>query len=160
MIEEGRLYFNELISDLYVGSVSREGCLYIIQQSNIMKMDENDFKKLTLPDKVVGFYHEFNHNNMMGAYDPFLKVIKEMKEHIGMSDEELLKISGACLHHYDIFKSYFATGICKRKDWPILTELEYEKKRILQAIVKMLKVLSDRCLILVLLNNIQILQVP
>lgn len=157
MIEEGRLYFNELISDLYVGSVSREGCLYIIQQSNIMKMDENDFKKLTLPDKAVGFYHEFNHNNMMGAYDPFLKVIKEMKEHIGMSDEELLRLSGACLHHYDIFKSYFATGVCKRKDWPILTELEYEKKRILQAIVKMLKVLSDRCLILVLLNNIQMI---
>ena len=57
MIEEGRLYFNELISDLYVGSVSREGFLYIIQQSNIMKMDENYFKKLTLPDKDVGFYH-------------------------------------------------------------------------------------------------------
>ena len=156
MTEEGRQYFNDLIADFYVGSGNHEGCVYIVQQSNILQMKQEDFQKLKLPEGTAGFYHEFYPGEMMGAYEPFLSVIAKMKEKTGMDGEALLRASGACLYHYDIFLGYFKDGVCRRRDWPILTELEYEKTRIMQAMVQMLKILCEQCPIFVLLNNIQV----
>ena len=155
MTEEGRQYLCDLIKDFYIGSGNKEGCVYVVQQSNILQLKEEDFNKLQLPEDTVGFYHEFFQDEMLGAYNPFLSVIAKMLKKTGMNAKALLQASNACLYHYDIFLGYFEDGICRRRDWPILTELEYEKTRIMQTMVQMLKILSNQCPIFVLLNNIQ-----
>lgn len=154
MTEQGRQYLNALIEELFTSNSSNQTNVRLIRHNNILSITEAEFQSLEFRDGVESYFHTYNHEDMMEAYEPFLNVIRDIvKKHEIDVDSLFEKAEVYCLHR-EIFKSYFEQGICERFENAILSELEYEHGRFMKGILYLLRELSKICPIVILLNKV------
>jgi hypothetical protein len=58
--------------------------------------------------------------------------------------------------HRSLFLGYYEDGVCKREEGVLLNEVEYEQRRMTDAIVAMLKKLTEYRPILIVINRFQL----
>ena len=58
--------------------------------------------------------------------------------------------------HRSLFLGYYEDGICKREEGVLLNEVEYEQRRMTEAIVAMLKKLTEYRPIMIVINRFQL----
>ena len=107
-------------------------------------------------DEYILFYHEFQHNKMSKAYEPFLDWIKTAYEkYLDISLDEFMEVCDVYKAHRTVIKSYFETGIGKRDEILYVDSIDYEKRKMYENIISMLSYISNRKPVVFMLNKLQ-----
>lgn len=114
-------------------------------------------KKAEISQKYHLVTYEYTYGEIAGGYEPYLSVICDMfrKYKTGTFGEFLEECDVYHLHR-PILQSYFESGICKREEQILLDEVEYEQKRMIDALEMMLLKLSEACPVVFVLNRFQL----
>ena len=105
------------------------------------------------------YYHNFWGNDMIGAYEPFLTIIKDiyLKYYHNIKFLSVYDFCEACNIyplHYSIIASYIENGICTREEELIIGEAKYEHERFIEGIINILVKITSEHRIIVYINNI------
>lgn len=110
--------------------------------------------------KTITFFFaccELRYETLPGAYAPFLDIICDMFRKFVKGDfEAFLRECGTYELHRSLFLGYYEDGICKREEGVLLNEVEYEQRRMTEAIVAMLKKLTEYRPIMIVINRFQL----
>ena len=150
-------YYNNAIEQVW-GDVGKSGHNYmLLRYSNDFSIQNlESVNCLKGQDGVFFACHEFEHDEMPSAYEPYLSIIRRM---VNNEDLDLDKFMDECdvyRLHRPVIASYFKTGICKREEDIILGEVTYEQERMMNALVKMLLALTKKQPMMVVINRFQL----
>ncbi len=105
--------------------------------------DEIHKKIIEIDKNIIYKHHIYRQDVMQEAYEPFLTWIRDIyNQYYEISVEEFLNNAGIYPLMIPMFQSYLECGVFKRKDQRIVSEGEYEKERLLEAIVRILDYIS------------------
>lgn len=101
-------------------------------------------------------YHQFDNNEMVGTYEPFLNIIKNvyLKYYFKESIDEFLGEFDIYQLQKSFFKSYIESGSCMRTEPFILDEIEFEKEKMNESVANIIMALSNRHPMLIMINNL------
>ena len=151
-------YYNNAIEQVW-GDVGKSGHNYMLLRYN------NDFSVQSLEsvnclrgqDDVFFACHEFEHDEMPSAYEPYLSIIQQMvKNEKTMDLEALMNKCDVYRLHRPIIRSYFNKGLCEREEDIILGEVGYEQERMINAIANMLTELTKMQPLMLVINRFQL----
>jgi len=108
-------------------------------------------------DDVFFACHEFEHDEMSSAYEPYLSIIRQMIKNDKTLDlDKFMEECDVYRLHRPVISSYFNKGICVREEDIILGEVAYEQECMVNALVNMLLTLSRKQPIMVVINRFQL----
>lgn len=128
----------------------------LIEHYNTLDLTYDDVMEMSVEKKDVKFlYHSYETGDIVAAFEPFLDWIKELfYELADESLEDFFENAGVYLLHRPIFKSYFENGVCIRKEDVLINEIEFEEDKFYKEICKMLEYLSEKNMLMLVLNQI------
>lgn len=132
----------------------------IIKHYGKYSLDQEDAKNaMATYDKLLVNYFKFANDEMVASYEPFLTIIKNcyIKHYSDISIDEYLEMFKIYELHKPFFKSYIDSGDCERYEAFILDEIEFEKKKILEAMIDIIITLSKKHPMLIMIDNIHML---
>lgn len=155
MIEK---YFNGVIEQVYHRIGTAEKNIVMASYNNDFSVSGLENKKRYQEDDNVFFACcELRYETLSGAYAPFLDIICDMfRKFIKGDFEAFLRECGTYELHRSLFLGYYEDGICKREEGVLLNEVEYEQRRMTEAIVAMLKKLTEYRPIMIVINRFQL----
>lgn len=155
MIEK---YFNGVIEQVYHRIGNAEKNIVMASYNNDFSVSGLENKKRYQEDDNVFFACcELQYETLSGAYAPFLDIICDMFRKFVKGDfEAFLRECGTYELHRSLFLGYYEDGICKREEGVLLNEVEYEQRRMTEAIVAMLKKLTEYRPIMIVINRFQL----
>lgn len=104
---------------------------------------EMDEKIMNLEPSIIFKSHIYRQDVMQEAYEPFLSWIREIyHQYYDIGAEEFLRNAGVYPLMIPMFQNYLEQGKFGRLDQRIVSEGEYEKSRLLEAVVKILNYIS------------------
>ena len=149
-------YMNHLAS-----TIGRNMNNYVlIKHYGKYSLDKEDAKNaMATYDKLLVNYFRFTNDEMVASYEPFLTIIKNcyIKYYSDISVDEYLELFEIYELHRPFFKSYIDSGDCERYEAFILDEIEFEKKKILEAMMDVIITLSKKHPMLIMIDNIHML---
>ena len=157
MVKEYSLYLESLAQKIMGTMSTRNNNVFVIKHYNTFEILESAVKELESKYKDCNvFFKSFKGSGMVDAYDPFLYVIQQM--YIRYYSDQSVKdfVAGFPIYslHRSIFESYIADGNCRREEDLILSEVEYEREELNNAIVSILIALSKEHPLLILIDNL------
>ncbi len=132
----------------------------IIKHYGKYSLDPEDAKNaMATYDKLLVSYFRFANDEMVASYEPFLTIIKNcyIKHYSDITVDEYLELFEIYELHKPFFKSYIDSGDCERYEAFILDEIEFEKKKILEAMINIIITLSKKHPMLIMIDNIHML---
>lgn len=149
----------KLITSLVDSLNVNSGNAIFIKHYNNLNIEEKDVvNKINNRDFRV-LYYEFMPNGMQEAYNPFLKWIKsEYIEHFSktLTEERFVEESGVYPLHKELIVSYLKTGICKRNEEALESEIKYEIYEVKNSIKNIFAYMSTKRKYLVVLNKLHL----
>ena len=148
-------YFINLIDSMLRSMDNRSGNMMMIKHYNTLDLSYEDVMDIAEGKRAKFLYHSYETGDMVTAFEPFLDWIKEL--FYELSDEDLdsfLENSKVYILHRPIFKSYFETGICVRKEDVLINEIEFEAEKFNREICSMLARLSEKKPLVLVLNKL------
>ena len=152
-------YYNGVIEQVY-NRIGRE------QRNIVMASYNNDFSIAELEnikryqkqqDKVFFTWHEFGYGTLARAYEPFLDTICDMfRKYDGGNFDDFLRSCEVYELHRKLFLGYYEKGECCREESVLLNEVKYEQYRMTKAIADMLKALSQKHPVVIVINRFQL----
>lgn len=151
-------YYNNAIEQIW-GDVGKSGHNYmLLRYSNEFSVQKlESVNCLKGQDDVFFACHEFEHDEMPSAYEPYLSIVRQMVSR--EKDLDLDKFLDECdvySLHRPIITSYFKKGVCTREEDIILGEVAYEQERMMNAIVNMIMALTKKQPLMVVINRFQL----
>lgn len=155
MIEK---YFNGVIEQVYHRIGTAEKNIVMASYNNDFSVSGLENKKRYQEDDNVFFACcELRYEKLSGAYAPFLDIICDMFRQFVKGDfDSFLRECKTYELHRSLFLGYYEDGVCKREEGVLLNEVEYEQRRMTDAIVAMLKKLTEYRPILIVINRFQL----
>lgn len=155
MIEK---YFNGVIEQVYHRIGNAEKNIVMASYNNDFSVSGLENKKRYQEDDNVFFACcELRYEKLSGAYAPFLDIICDMFRQFVKGDfDSFLRECKTYELHRSLFLGYYEDGVCKREEGVLLNEVEYEQRRMTDAIVAMLKKLTEYRPILIVINRFQL----
>lgn len=151
-------YLNGVIEQIYnrVGKTDRN--IVMVNYSNdfsIRKLEK--VEEYSQQDSAVYFaWTEYVSDRMIGAYEPFLNVICDMFREYGDGDfDAFMDKCGVYSLQQPVFKSFYETGKGVRTEGVLLDEVEYEQKRMTEAILAMLEQVAEIRPVVIVINRFQ-----
>ncbi len=150
-------YYNNAIEQVW-GDIGKSHHNYMLLRYS------NDFSVQNLEsvnclkgqDDVFFACHEFKHDEMPSAYEPYLSIVRRIVECENIDLDQFMDKCDVYSRHRSIISSYFKTGICKREEDIILGEVTYEQERMMNALVNMLLELTKKHPMMVVINRFQL----
>ena len=143
----------EYISNFIRGMFRDENIISIMKQNYASEIDKDDVENLDLSEVDNKYFCEFSGSEIIGAYDPFLCIIKDIVEKYKIDIDTLIEETEIYSLQKSSFKSYLATGVVTRDEDMLLGERDYERERFVNGIVNLLMNLSEKQGIFILINN-------
>lgn len=108
--------------------------------------------------KFCLLFYEFPLHTMQEAYAPFLGWIRELYYSYfkDESPEEFVKNAGVYPLQQPVFVSFIKTGKAKRMEDLLVSEVEYEKRRMLDSLVKIYNYIGQRKTIFIFLEKLHL----
>lgn len=130
---------------------------------NSIDIDEGEISDLILSLDIGCelLYHQFDESIIQNAYSPFMPFIKEIY-HTYYSDmpiEQFLKESGVYLVILNMFKSYIKNGTFTRDEDIIPREVPYEKEKIIESIIGIIRYISRQHKLVIVLDKLHLAQI-
>lgn len=147
-----------LINALILGADNMGQDTIVIKSNNIWHLSKEMVDESIRGNKGIKvLYHEFTPDIMHDAYEPFLQWIKEIYENSGEeSPEEFMEKCQVYSLHRDMFCEYIRSGRTVRKEPIIMSEREYDLKRIMGSITSILQYAAGDGKILIVLGRIHL----
>lgn len=120
-------------------------------------LDQEDARNAMIAyNNIEVFYAHFANNEMVGSFEPFLGIIKNFytKYYSDITIDEYLAEFDIYKLQKSFLKSYIDSGTCERYEPYILDEIEFEKKKIVESVANVITVLSKKCPILIIVDNV------
>ena len=150
MTQEGRNYLSSFIKTMN----GDDAIIRIMKQNYLVDISQEDFDSLSLADDHVdGFLCNLSGADIVEAYAPFLSVLSEMVNRYGIDMDMLMERNEVYSLQREMFKNYVKTGMAMRSEYLLLSELHFEKKLFVEAMVNMLLDIAGEHSIFVLINN-------
>lgn len=157
MVNEYSLYLESLVQKVTANMSTRNNNVFVIKHYNTFEISDGAVQELEkkYTDCNV-FFRSFKGSGMVDAYDPFLYVIQQMyiRYYRHQSIREFVEGFPVYSLHRSILASYIADSNCNREEDLILSEVEYEREELENAIVAILIALSKEHPLLILLDNL------
>lgn len=118
----------------------------------ITREDALNLQDIFADSKII--YHHFDSSDVVKAYDPFLDIIKTMVAEDNVSVDDLMEQCGVYKLHWGVIKAYLEGRVVTREEEYIFNEIEYESKRMRNAIIDMLCFLSKGKRLIFILNKL------
>ena len=149
-------YISNLINSVTQNLTVAETGVILIKHYNSLDLKQEIVEECLSDKKGFKYvYHEFDCSVMADPYEPFLSCIKNIfDEEYNMTIDDFLDKSGVYELHKSVIKSYFETGICKRADEVLVSELKYECHMMQESIDNMLSYISSKEKLLFIFNRI------
>jgi diguanylate cyclase (GGDEF)-like protein len=107
-------------------------------------------------DTVYFAWHEFGYEALTGAYVPFLNTVCDIyRRYVNGDFQEFMEECGVYALQQGVLKSFYETGTCVRRENVILDEVEYEQKRMTEAVASMLRKIAEVRPIVLVINRFQ-----
>ena len=153
---EHKEYIENLIDSMLHNMDEQGSNLMLIEHYNTLDLTRDDVMEMSADKTDVRFlYHSYETGDIVTAFEPFLDWIRDLfAEFGGESLEDFFENAGVYLLHRPIFKSYFETGVCVRKEEVLTNEIEYEIERFYAEICKMLQRLAKKKPLMLVLNKL------
>lgn len=149
-------YYNGVIEQVY-SSVGKT------EQNIVMVCYNNDFSISGLDkikqyseneDDIYFTWHEFEKGSLIEAYMPFINTVCDIyRKYVDDNFQEFLETCGVYYLQQCVLKSYYETGVCIRQESVLLDEVEYEQKRMTEAVASMLKHIAEIRPIVIVINR-------
>lgn len=152
-------YFDGVIEQVFDKVQKAEGNIVMACYNNDFSVLELDSVKRYSQNASSVFFAccQYEHNQMVGAYEPFLEVICQIhKEYIKGDFSSFLEENNVYYLHRSTLESYYNTGICKREEPVLLDEVSYEQIRLREGVIALLKAVSEVKPILFVINRFQL----
>lgn len=105
--------------------------------------------------RFVGY--EFRKEEIAGAFEPFMGMMRDIfRNYHADSLDEIMEKCNVYKPLRPIFSSYFKTGRCERVEPLLYNETDYEKIRMMDAVLQMLIALSKDCPFVIVINRVQL----
>ena len=121
--------------------------LILMKHNHTFFLTEDNRKALEAEkDGYKFYYHRYERNRIRKSYEPFLEIIREYFQEKKTSESEIeafLEMADVYLPHRQIFLSYYQKGECIREEEVILGEVEYERKLLREAVLRMVLAIAD-----------------
>lgn len=128
----------------------------IIKHYNSLAIPSGDVMELSEELKEFQIkYHYFNSQEVIGVYEPFLEVIRDMVYKNGVDIDTLMEESGVNSLHKSIVKAYLLRQPITRVEEYIYNEVEYEEEKMCISIVNMLEYFAKEKPIIFVLHKLQ-----
>lgn len=103
-------------------------------------------------------YKRFDSSRMIGAFEPFVGVIRDIYETYEghKTPEEFIAQFPVYPLQRSVFENLVKCPVCKRKEEILLDEIDYEKQQILESMAQVLTILSGKYPLLFLLDNLNL----
>ena len=149
-------YIDNLIDSMLHNMDEQSSNIMLIEHYNTLDLSYDNVMEMAEEKSDVKFlYHSYETGDIVTAFEPFLDWIKELfYELADESLEEFFENAGVYLLHRPIFKSYFETGVCVRKEDVLINEIDFEIEKLYKEIGKMLERLSQKKTLMLVLNKI------
>ena len=152
-------YLNNLISTVESNLHKDSNNVVFVNNHDGIFLSKNQVEDIL--DKNNDYHvlvHEYNKNQMQTAYEPFMEWIRQIyiedyKNNV--SEEKFIQMCEVYPNHTELFLSYLKTGVCTRKEDIISSEVEYEQNKLLISIISILRTISKKRPMFIVLNNIQ-----
>ncbi|MBQ4068551.1 MAG: GGDEF domain-containing protein [Lachnospiraceae bacterium] len=137
-------YISNLINSVTQNLLIGKAEVMLIRHYNSLDLKQDIAEKSFVNNNGIRYvYHEFDGSVMANAYEPFLSCIKDIYyEKYDISVDEFLEKCGVYHLHRSVIKSFFETGICKRADEVLISEIKYEGRMMERSIDNMLEYIS------------------
>lgn len=150
-------YYNNAIEQVW-GDIGKAHYNYILLRYR------NDFSVQNLEsvsclkgrDDVFFACHEFEYDEIPGAYEPYLSIVRRIVNRENIDLDKFMDKCDVYNRHRLIISSYLTTGICKREEDIILGEVDYEQERMVNALANMLSELAKEYPVMVVINRFQL----
>lgn len=149
-------YIPSLVDSMMNNLGTNQNHLLFIKHYNTFDLERAYIRALSMSRSEACFmFHEFDITDMLAAYEPFVDWIKQLYRDFGeTSMEEFFDANKVYFLHRPIFRSYFEEGRCSRKESVLIGEIEFEQKRFVDEIVRMLQYFSRKKPLMMILNRI------
>lgn len=152
----------------YFYGVIEQACERTMKEDKnvVMACYNNDFSLESLENikrysenmgNVFFAWREYEQEQIVGAYDPFLDVICQIYRQFATEDyenfDELLTQCEVYELHREVLNSYYATGKCARTEGVLVDEVDYEQGRMTNTIALMLKTMAEYKPIVIVVNR-------
>lgn len=152
------VYMTDLLKSFLSAQEDNIPQLMLIKHYNSFQLSLEESESAVGAEYFKGlFYHHFERNYVQEPYEPFLNCIRYLYRKFFSEEtvEEFIEHCDVYALHKDLFVSYFKTGCAKRKEFVILSELKYEKGRMIQSIRNCLNYIGKKQKVFLILNNLQ-----
>jgi hypothetical protein len=111
-------YVENLIDSMLHNMDEQSSNVLLIEHYNTLDLTYEQVMEISAEKTNVKFlYHSYETGDIIAAFEPFLDWIKELFYELSdESLEEFFENAGVYILHRPIFKSYFETGVCRRKE--------------------------------------------
>lgn len=149
-------YYNGAVEQVVAGLGKLANNSLLVRYSGDFSVQELDRVKQGGENAFFFAVHEFDYAKFTDGYEPYLSVICEMfRRYMTGTFEEFLEKCDVYMLHRPVLMSYFETGICRRREFVLLDEVEYEQERMEAGLERMLLALVEVCPLVILLNHFQ-----
>lgn len=149
-------YVENLIDSMLHNMDEQSSNVLLIEHYNTLDLTYEQVMEISAEKTNVKFlYHSYETGDIIAAFEPFLDWIKELFYELSdESLEEFFENAGVYILHRPIFKSYFETGVCIRKEEVLINEIDFELEKFYKEICRMLERLSQKKPLMLVLNRI------
>ena len=123
-------YIVNLIDSMLHNMDEQSSNIMLIEHYNTLDLSYDEVMEIAEEKSDVKFlYHSYETGDIVTAFEPFLDWIKELfYELADESLEDFFENAGVYLLHRPIFKSYFETGVCVRKEDVLINEIDLKSR--------------------------------
>ncbi|MGN0342388.1 MAG: diguanylate cyclase [Roseburia sp.] len=149
-------YIPSLVDSMMNRLGNGQNNLLFIKHYNTFDLEDVYVRALSMSRPEAEFlFHDFDITDMLAAYEPFVDWINQLYHEYGeKSLDEFFDANEVYSLHRPVFRSYFENGRCKREEGVLIGEIEFEQKRFVDEIVRMLQYFSRKKPLLMILNRL------
>lgn len=149
-------YIVNLIGSMLHNMNEQSSNIMLIEHYNTLDLTYDDVMEIAVEKSDIKFlYHSYETGDIVTAFEPFLDWIRDLfYELADESLDDFFENAGVYLLHRPILKSYFETGVCRRKEDLLTNEIDFEIEKLYKEIGKILERLSQKKTLMLVLNKI------
>ena len=153
------LYIDKIVEPLVISTDYKDNNALFIKYYNVLKFSKNEIADAIKKNNrnMYLLFHKYDDNPVTNPYDPFLDWIRELYHVLYENEMAIDDFLEAC-HVYplqkDLFSSYIKTGVCRRKEHVLLSEVGYEQKRFLNSLKNIFLYVSQKQSLFIVLHNV------
>lgn len=137
---------------------SRENTIFAIRHYNTFAITSAD--AMEIASRYPGYrfvYHCYSGEEMTDAVAPFLKLIQDFsREYYAGNIDAFLEECQVYNLQRSVFASYIKNSVCSRQEELLLTETAYEQEEIQKSIIKIIKKISEKQPVVLILNHLHL----